>query len=330
MPAVGADHQLPLGRFVPVRGAAPVSVLGDAAVAYALAGWEVLPLAPRSKVPAIPKAEGGRGVLDATADVERIRSWWARAPARNIGLRVPSGLFVLDVDSRHDGDENLRALIAANGDRWARTLTANTGGGGWHFVYTAPGGPIGQSRLPPGVEVKTHAGYVVVEPSVHPFGRRYEWCQPLAKIVAPIDWLADLLVPEAVSEPVAEPFRTTVSPRRWVSDGDSPADWFSRNRLWEDVLTGWEIPERGGDGEADGSKWRHPSATAPYSATICHGCLFVYSDNAGLPVTDANGTRNGLTKFRAYAHLNFGGDLSAAARAVRKQMALSEEVPERG
>ena len=53
------------------------------------------------------------------------------------------------------------------------------------------------------------------------------------------------------------------------------------------------------------------------SATVRHGCLFVYSTNTPLDITEA-GDAHGYTRFRAYAVLDHGGDLSAAARALRE------------
>ena len=83
-----------------------------------------------------------------------------------------------------------------------------------------------------------------------------------------------------------------------------------------------------GNGEDDGSKWAHPTATAAFSATIRHGCLFVYSPTPGLPVTETNDP-NGLTKFRAEALLNYGGDMAACARDIRSIMPdrITGEIP---
>lgn len=64
-----------------------------------------------------------------------------------------------------------------------------------------------------------------------------------------------------------------------------------------------------------GARWRHPAATAAWSATIRTGCLFVYSTNTPFGVTEA-GNAAGYTRFRAYTALNFDGDMSAAARAI--------------
>ena len=70
------------------------------------------------------------------------------------------------------------------------------------------------------------------------------------------------------------------------------------------------------DPDADGARWLHPAATSKCSATIKNGCLFVYSTSTVFEFTES-GDPHGYTKFRAYAVLNFGGDLKAAARALK-------------
>ena len=62
--------------------------------------------------------------------------------------------------------------------------------------------------------------------------------------------------------------------------------------------------------------WLHPTATSSCSATIRNGCLFVYSTNTVFDVTEP-GNPHGYTKFRAFAVLDHGGNMSAAARALR-------------
>ena len=52
--------------------------------------------------------------------------------------------------------------------------TARTATGGTHIWLRYDGRPVG-GRLGPGVDIKTHSGYVVVPPSVTPNGQ-YSWC----------------------------------------------------------------------------------------------------------------------------------------------------------
>jgi hypothetical protein len=94
------------------------------------------------------------------------------------------------------------------------------------------------------------------------------------------------------------------------------AEAFNQATSWTQVLSphGWTCPDP--DCDADGARWRHPRATNPKSATIRHGLLFVYSAATPFQPTEAGAPR-GYSRFRAYAVLEHGGDLRAAARALR-------------
>lgn len=279
------------------------------AAEYAAAGWEVLPL--RGKIPAIPKSAGGNGVLDASCDPHIVAGWWSAYPQANIGLRVAPHVIVIDTDPRHGGGEGLGALIQEHGPLPA-TLTAESGrgDGGKHYYLRRPFGRLTSRHLPAGVDLKTSRGYVVAPPSIHPdSGQPYRWADE-SPIADPPAWLADLLTPPP---PVVTGTQGT---KRTVFAGESIADQYSANTTWGEILTphGWTCSSP--DPEADGAVWLHPAATSSCSATIRYGCLFVYSTNTPLPVTEP-GSPAGLTKFRAYALLNHAGDLSAAARALK-------------
>jgi Bifunctional DNA primase/polymerase, N-terminal/Primase C terminal 1 (PriCT-1) len=154
----------------------------DFALRYASSGYRVLPLRPRSKVPLTE-----RGAHDASCDESRIRSWWERWPNANVGLALQN-LIAVDIDPRNGGD------VDALPERLPDTCYAKTGGGGWHYLYSALAEARVRAHPTPGVDVKTGAGqYLVVEPSVHPSGEKYVWLdetEPWASkpAVAP-DWL---------------------------------------------------------------------------------------------------------------------------------------------
>jgi len=181
----------------------------EAALDLAAAGWAVFPL--RGKVPAVP---GGRGVLDATSDPQVIKFWWTQYGGANIGARVPGGLLVVDVDPRHGGDAALQELCCSNNTSigtLTETLTvwSGRGDGGRHLYFRHPGGAVTGRRLPAGVDLKTHTGYCVVPPSVHPAtGQPYTWeHRPIAVLPA---WLRTLLRPVAAA-PRHEPARAAGS-----------------------------------------------------------------------------------------------------------------------
>ena len=94
------------------------------ALALAKRGMAVFPLKARDKIP-ITK----HGCLDATSNLEQVRSWWGKYPDANIGLAtgVRSGVWVLDIDGV-DGEATLRELEQGMG-ALPPTVEVITGGG---------------------------------------------------------------------------------------------------------------------------------------------------------------------------------------------------------
>lgn len=278
--------------------------IGSYAIEYGVNNWAVFPL--RGKIPAIA---GGRGVLDATTDIDQITQWWGgRYTGCNIGARVPASMIVIDIDPRHGGDRSIAELEQQHG-KLPETLTtiSGRGDGGRHLFFRRPSGKLSSKRLGSGIDLKTSAGYVVMPPSIHPdTGKPYTRID--RAVVAPPAWLVNLLRPEQ-SAPVPR------SPRRHLytlHGGSSIADEFCANTTWASILKdhGWSMVG------TDDTKWLHPKATSACSATIKNDCLFVYTPNTPFDVTE-QGDVHGYTKFRAYAVLNHNGDLSAAAKALR-------------
>lgn len=107
---------------------------------------------------------------------DQIDEWFTRWPAANLGVvtgRV-SSLVVLDAD----GPEGLASLKALG--TTARTWLQRTGRleGGWQQAFRHPGNGVtigNRAGVRPGLDVRGDGGYVVVPPSMHPSGRRYEW-----------------------------------------------------------------------------------------------------------------------------------------------------------
>jgi hypothetical protein len=134
-----------------------------------------------------------RGLKDATLRPEAIRAWWRRWPDANIGLPAgDNGYAIVDVDPRHGGDDNLRALA-----RWAHkrhgvdlyaTHTVHTGSGGLHLYYRQPPGgikTIARAFGADGLDTRGRGGYVVAPPSIHATGRPYTLRGHLAGQPAP-------------------------------------------------------------------------------------------------------------------------------------------------
>lgn len=108
--------------------------LPNAAAAYAAAGVPVFPCAPGGKQPTTR-----RGFHDATTDRARVRAWWSRFPAANIGMPTgaASGVAVVDVDVHGvNGYEAFgRARRAGLLNGWEALVRSPTGG--LHIYYPA-------------------------------------------------------------------------------------------------------------------------------------------------------------------------------------------------
>jgi len=150
-----------------------VNIFLDAALGYAGMDIAVFPCEPGRKKPAC-----ANGFHDATTDKATIRAWWTQNPRANVAMATgkASGLFVVDVDPCHGGDESLTDLEAKHGPL-PETAEVLTGGGGRHIFIAHPGGhvPCSQGEVAPGIDIKGDGGYVVLPPSIHPNGKAYTW-----------------------------------------------------------------------------------------------------------------------------------------------------------
>jgi len=140
------------------------------------------------------------GLKDATTDEATIRQWFRQWPDANIGIATgaASGFFVLDVDPRSGGSESLKTLLAQHG-KFAQSVWAKTGGGGWHLLFKHPGGKIKSSAhaLSSGLDVKGDGGYIVAAPSLHASGQTYAWGSEYDAIPDAPDWLQLLVTSPA-------------------------------------------------------------------------------------------------------------------------------------
>lgn len=158
------------------------------------------------------------------------------------------------------------------------------------------------------MEFKHHGAAAVLPPSIHDVSG-----EPYTRIAGPIPVPPDWFVRLVVKSPTPRP--TT---RRWTGLKDRPsvADAYCESASWHDVLEphGWECV--GLDGDEEGARWRHPDATSYSSASVHNGSLYVFSDNT--PFEQTAGSPRGYSKFAAYAVVNHGGDMKAAARELRQ------------
>lgn len=301
--------------------------LVEHALAYATAGLEVFPVNPRDKTPL-------ESQYHATVDADAIAAWWHQWPDALIGHRLPEGLVVTDIDPRHLGHTTWEALKGEIGTLpTTRVHASGRGDGGAHFWWQHPGGKLnvrglnewarqrrtghgieGSERWTAGIDLLHHSHrYTILPPSPHPdTGAPYQWVAGRGLQVAPAP------MPALLVELLHEIERPTAPSLPLSPQADSIADWFSASTTWASLLEAHGWTRVAGDGEHDGSAWRHPQATSESSATIKHGCLFVYSPNTPFEPTES-GDPHGYTPFAAYAVLEHQGDQRAAAKAARER-----------
>ncbi len=172
----------------------------DTALNYARRGWLVFPIhtatdgvcscgrSTCSRVGKHPRTL--HGLRDATRDEDIIRRWWCDGSAWNIGVQTGahSGIVVIDVDPGHGGDSSIAEYRRRSIGRLGKTVVSRTGGGGVHLFYKHPGPPVpNRTGVMPGVDVRGDGGYVLLPPSRHASGQRYEWvCPPESTPLAPL------------------------------------------------------------------------------------------------------------------------------------------------
>lgn len=134
------------------------------------------------------------GLKDATQTVTGVKDYWTRWPNASIGLAIPAGYFVLDVDIDKQGYESLEKLQNRY-DALTETWLVITGSCGQHYWYKTPKQVRNTTRLDglDGLDVRGEGGYVIAPPSLHRSGHRYAvsyiWDGPI--MPAPL-WLVEV------------------------------------------------------------------------------------------------------------------------------------------
>jgi hypothetical protein len=149
------------------------------ALAYASAGWKVIPLqwvredgscscgkadcsTSRGKHPLT-----AHGKKDGSTDAAVITGWWTRWPNANVGIvtGIDTGLMVFDIDPRNGGDVTYEHLLET-GHSMDESVAVVTGGGGKHIYLRCESNYADHPRIAKGIDLKACGGYVVAPPSV--------------------------------------------------------------------------------------------------------------------------------------------------------------------
>jgi hypothetical protein len=170
----------------------PVTLKGEAALAYAAKSIPIFPCKPSGKEPLT-----SHGHLDATTDPEKIRRWWSRWPDANVAYPTGkrSGVIALDNDTYKPNAWTPEDIERELGEL-PETTVVETGRGGLQFLYAYPEDAndlrngIPENKLGPGICVKSDGGYALCPPSVTEGTYRVLQKHPLAP--AP-KWLVEAL-----------------------------------------------------------------------------------------------------------------------------------------
>lgn len=134
---------------------------------YRSLGFSVLPLLPKTKVPAITS---WRQLQVRPAPDWELKLWFTSIPDANLGIITGevSGIFVVDYDNP--------ALIPHAGQ--VLDCVYSSTGRGAHYYYQYPDFPVcNRTGIQPGIDIRGNGGYVAAPPSIHPDGPVYTWMQ---------------------------------------------------------------------------------------------------------------------------------------------------------
>ena len=135
---------------------------------YCKRGFYLFPVSGASKRPVF------KDMLNrASNDIEELMGWAKEYPNCGWALSLAkSGLWAVDVDTRHGGLEIWQGLIATHGE--IETLVQETGSKGLHYVFEHDGELKLKGKIRRGIDVK-HNGYIILYPTVNAAGNQYVW-----------------------------------------------------------------------------------------------------------------------------------------------------------
>lgn len=138
----------------------------QAALEYWKRELSIIPVSGETKKPLIPWKE----YQTRRATDTEVHGWFQQHPDAQIAVVTGaiSGKVVVDVEA------------GGSIEQFPKTATSRSGGGGYHLWYQHPGRPVPNAvKILPLVDIRGDGGYVIVPPSRHPSGNRYEWVIPL-------------------------------------------------------------------------------------------------------------------------------------------------------
>ena len=282
------------------------------------------------------------------ADREQIASWFSGA-ATGIGVitgAVSGNLEMLEMEGRavNSGLLDEARELAHNsglGELWeiiSNGYVEFTPSGGLHWLYRIADEPVpGNTKLArrPGEndtvevleETRGEGGFVVTAPSygsTHPSGRAWQLLKGSPALIPMLSMEERNAIHNIFKAldrmPVKETLVQILNQNVQNSASDKPGDQFNEKAEWRDILIGWKIVYSAGGV----TYWRRPGKDIGISATTGRNDgdnLFVFTTSTSFEAEKP------YSKFAAFAHLNHGGDFSAAAKELRSMGFGSNSLP---
>lgn len=239
---------------------------------------------------------------------EEIKRWYS-IPYQNYGIVCGkiSNLVVFDVDTKNGGDPTPFQNLGL--------YEVQTPSGGFHFYtlydeFFEKTGHQYKKGILKGVDVQSNGALVFAPPTQFSQGS-YTLLHDTPVTNLPDD-LFQKIADAFGKEQEAEEY-TPFVPRKDAAEKGRPGDVFNAIASWEDVLipAGWK---KVGQDRSGIQYWRRPGKNEGISASTNwkdYDLFFAYTTSV-----DGITPKKGYTKFNLYATLNYGGDFSAAAKAL--------------
>jgi len=169
---------------------------------YFKRGWSIFPC--RNKQPLFEAfaSTGGKNkwVWERKPTKEEVIDWWKTYPNAQIGLACGklSGVVAIDIDTktdraRHPNHELVDPELLAY--EYGLHLMTITGSGGRHLLCKYVEGVRNSAKsFHPQIDIRGEGGYIILPPSLHESGNRYEWARLVDESNEPLD------LPEAFLE----------------------------------------------------------------------------------------------------------------------------------
>lgn len=138
---------------------------------YVDRGWSVLPVRPEEKRPYM---SNWLQYTHTRASRDTVTNWFANLSGAGVGIVTGkvSNVIVLDVESTcpYPIEDILK--------KYPTQLVSRSGSGGYHLFYQYPNGiskVTNRVRIFDGADLRADGGFIVLPPTMHASGKRYEW-----------------------------------------------------------------------------------------------------------------------------------------------------------